>query len=294
MHSNFEDGILLINKEKNKTSSQVIIELRKILNIKKIGHSGTLDKNATGLLIVGIGKATRLLKYFIKLPKTYIAEIFFGIQTNTDDANGNQIKSYIGKIKLDNIKNHLTFFKGKIKQIPPDYSAVHVNGKRSYKLAMNNQKPKLKERIINISKLKIISFKNPMLKLEIDCSSGTYIRSIARDLGMQTGYFAHLFSLKRKNIDNFKLKNAYTLKNIKSNNFKMISAYNALEKFTSIKIDKKYIKDIKNGKKINIEWFKNKNSFSKNNEELYKIHNNKKLLAIIKIINGNFKYDLVY
>ena len=182
MQENFGDSILLIDKDKNKTSFQVITELKKILNIKKIGHSGTLDKNATGLLVIGIGRSTKLLKYLIKLPKKYIAEIYFGIQTNTDDANGTQIKSYNGEIYLNNILSILPSFKGKIKQIPPDYSAIHINGKRSYKIAMKKQKPNLKERIVEITKLKILSFKKPILKLEIDCSSGTYIRSIARDL----------------------------------------------------------------------------------------------------------------
>ena len=302
MQLNLEDGIFLINKEKNRTSSQIITELRKILNIKKIGHSGTLDKNATGLLIVGIGKSTKLLKYLIRLPKKYTAEIFFGIQTNTDDINGKQIKIYDGEINLNHIIKYLQSFKGIIKQIPPDYSAVHINGKRSYKIARQNKKPELKERIIEIKKIKIISFEKPLLKLEIECSSGTYIRSIARDLGIKTGYYAiqkdppdgEPYSLKRESIGEFKLKNANNIKKIESGKFKVITAYNALNNITSIEIDKKYINHIKNGNKINNDWFKNKNIINKIHNEYYKLHYKKKLLAIIKIINGNFKYDLVY
>ena len=105
---------------------------------------------------------------------------------------------------------------------------------------MKNQKPNLKERIVEISKLKILSFKKPLLKLEISCSSGTYIRSIARDLGIKTDYCAHLFSLKRKSIDKFKLINAYNLNNVKSGKFKIISAYNALNNISSIEIHKKF------------------------------------------------------
>ena len=289
------DGILLINKEKNKTSSQTIIELKKILKIKKIGHSGTLDKNATGLLVTGVGKSTKLLKYLFKLPKKYIAEIYFGIQTTTDDVNGIKIKSYDGEIDLNHIKKKLLSFSGIIKQIPPDYSAVHINGKRSYKIAMKNQKPVLKEKIVEITNCKILSFKKPLLKLEIDCSSGTYIRSIARDLGIKTGYYAHLFSLKRKSIGKFKLKKANKIKKIKSGKIKLISAYNSLHNIPSIEIYRNNINYIKNGNKINKEWLKNKKIINENNNnEYYKLHYKKKLLAIVKIINGNFKYDLVY
>ena len=293
MQLNFGDGILLIDKDKDKTSFQIITELRKILKIKKIGHSGTLDKNASGLLVIGIGRSTKLLKYLIKLPKKYIAEIYFGIQTNTDDANGIQIKSYNGEINPNHILSFLPSFKGKIKQIPPDYSAIHINGKRSYKIAMKKEKPNLQVRIVEITKLKILSFKKPILKLEIDCSSGTYIRSIARDLGIKSGYYAYLFSLKRKKIGNFKLKKSNKIKKIKSRKFKLISPYNALSNFPSIKIYKKYINYIKNGKKIDTKWF-NDNINKIKQDGYYKLHYKKKLLAIIKIINGNFKYDLVY
>ncbi len=294
MYSNIQDGILLINKEKNKTSFQIIAELRKILNIKKIGHSGTLDKNATGLLIIGIGRSTKLLKHFTKLPKKYIAEIYFGKQTNTDDANGIPIKSFNGKIDLNQIKSNLNSFKGKINQIPPDYSAVHIDGKRSYQIAKKNQKPKLKKRIVEVNKLKIISFKNPFLKLDIECSSGTYIRSIARDLGIKTGYYAYLYSLIREKIGVFNLKKADNLKNINSGNFKIISPFKALKDIDSIEINKNYINDIKNGKKIIIDWFKENIIIKNLNNGYYKLHYKNKLLAIIEFNNGNFKYDLVY
>jgi tRNA pseudouridine55 synthase len=294
MYSNIQDGILLINKEKNKTSFQIIAELRKILNIKKIGHSGTLDKNATGLLIIGIGRSTKLLKHFTKLPKKYIAEIYFGKQTNTDDANGIPTKSFNGKIDLNQIKSNLNSFKGKINQIPPDYSAVHIDGKRSYQIAKKNQKPKLKKRIVEVNKLKIISFKNPFLKLDIECSSGTYIRSIARDLGIKTGYYAYLYSLIREKIGVFNLKKADTLKNINSGNFKIISPFKALKDIDSIEINKNYINDIKNGKKIIIDWFKENNIIKNLNNGYYKLHYKNELLAIIEFNNGNFKYDLVY
>src|SRR4030042_1792561 len=205
MYDNINDGILIIDKEKDKTSFQTIYELRNIFKIKKIGHSGTLDKNATGLLIIGIGRSTKLLKYLVKLPKKYTAEIYFGIQTNTDDSKGIEIKSYNGKLDQNIIIKSLSSFTGTINQIPPDYSAIQINGKRSYKIAKKNQKPNLKERTVEIINLKFISFNSPILKLEIECSSGTYIRSIARDLGIKTNYYAHLSSLRRESVGDFNI-----------------------------------------------------------------------------------------
>ncbi len=294
MHDNINDGILIIDKEKDKTSFQTVYELRKIFKIKKIGHSGTLDKNATGLLIIGIGRSTKLLKYLVKLPKKYIADIYFGIQTNTDDSKGIAIKSYIGKFDQNIIKKSLSSFIGTINQIPPDYSAIQINGKRSYRIAKKNQKPDLKERTVEIKKLNFISFDNPILKLEIECSSGTYIRSIARDLGIKTNYYAHLSSLRRERIGDYDVKDAYNIEDLKSGNFKMISPYDILKEIPPIEINNKYIDHIKKGKLITNKYFKDKNIINKISNGCYKIHNKEKLLAIIKFNNGIFKYDLVY
>ncbi|MCK4796020.1 MAG: tRNA pseudouridine(55) synthase TruB, partial [Spirochaetes bacterium] len=197
MYSFDNEGIILLDKSSGITSFQAVYRLKKILKIKKIGHSGTLDSNATGLLIIAIGKATKLLKHIIGQPKKYIAEFYFGIQTNTDDVLGTVIKKYKGKIDLEKIKKFLPEFTGKIKQIPPNFSAVHVNGKRAYKIAIGGEKPDIKAKEIEIKNINLISFISPILKLEIECSSGTYIRSIARDIGIKTEYYAHLCSLRR-------------------------------------------------------------------------------------------------
>lgn len=288
------EGILLFNKGKNKTSFQAINEIKKKINIKKIGHSGTLDSNATGLLIVGLGKSTKLLKYFISKPKSYLAEIYFGKQTATDDSLGSMLNQYTGLIELKKIEEKLYNFKGKIDQIPPDYSSVHVNGVRSYKLALKNVKPDLKSRTIEIYNYKIISFESPVLTVEIDCSSGTYIRSLARDLGLSTGYYAHLHSLKRSKIDCFDLKDSYTIDDVSDGRFKIISPYDSCKDLCSIEIKKEFIQKIKNGVQVSQDWFKTKKSIIKNIDFLYKLHYRKNLLAIIKYNNGNFVYDLVY
>ncbi|MBN2544852.1 MAG: tRNA pseudouridine(55) synthase TruB [Spirochaetes bacterium] len=288
------EGILLFNKGKNKTSFQAINEKKKKINIKKIGHSGTLDSNATGLLVVGLGKSTKLLKYFIHKSKSYSAQIYFGLQTETDDSAGLVINRYNGFIDLKNIKNELKKFKGKIQQIPPDYSSIHVNGVRSYKLALKKIKPDLKARTVEIYNYKIISFKYPVLTVNINCSSGTYIRSLARDLGTFTGYFAYLFSLKRTKIDFFNIKKSYTIDEISHGDYKIISPFNACKDFIPIEIKEEFIEKLKNGVPVSENWFKKKQNIKKDNDLLYKIHFRKNLLAILKYNNGNFIYDLVY
>ena len=285
------NGILLINKKNGKTSFQTISAIKKILKIKKIGHAGTLDKNAEGLLITG--KATKLLKFFINKSKKYTAEIHFGKQTNTDDSEGIIINSYEGIIQKDKIINSLKDFSGIIKQIPPDFSAVHINGKRAYKIALKNKKPVIKERYIEIINKKIISFKPPVLKLEIECSSGTYIRSIARDLGLKTGYYAYLSSLKRESIGKFNIANAYTVEDMENINHKILPPYEALYDMSSIEIFDHFINQIKNGENIKNNWFKDIDINSLKSD-YFKIHSNNNLLAIVKFNNGNFLYDLVY
>lgn len=292
MHS-IQDGIILLDKEKGKTSFQVISELKKKLSIKKIGHSGTLDKEASGLLIVGIGRSTKLLKYFIKNSKTYLADIFFGKQTSTDDSQGISVNEYNGEIDSNKIIELLPLFTGKIKQIPPDYSAIHVNGKRAYKFALKNVKPELKEREVEIYKNDIISIKPPVIKLKIKCSSGTYIRSIARDLGIKSGYYAYLYSLRRLEINSFSVEDALKIQDITAENLKIISPFEILSEMQELEIKKEFINNIKNGIKIDLKWFNNMHS-DINNNSLVKIHFNKELLAVIKNNNGNFIYDLVY
>jgi len=288
------EGILLFNKGKNKTSFQAINEIKKKINIKKIGHSGTLDSNATGLLIVGLGKSTKLLKYFINKPKSYLAQIYFGKQTATDDSLGSIINQYRGLIDFKKIEEKLLNFKGKIEQIPPDYSSVHVNGVRSYKLSLKNIKPDLKSRIIEIYDYRIISFESPVLTIEIDCSSGTYIRSLARDLGLLSGYYAYLHTLNRSKIDVFDLKDSYTIEEISDDKYEIVSPYDACIDFFPIEIKKEFIIKIKNGIQVSEIWFKSKRNIKKDNNLLYKLHYRKNLLAIVKYNNGNFIYDLVY
>ena len=198
------NNLLLINKERGVTSFQEINRIRKELNVSKTGHAGTLDKDAEGLLLVCTGKATKLLKFLVGLDKTYIAQLHLGIQTTTDDAEGEIFaKNEEAAFSIDVIKQHLAKYHGKILQRPPNYSAVHINGKRAYQIAKSGEIPNIKEREVTIYDIKILDFTSPILTLEITCSSGTYIRSLARDIGIDTGYLAHICSLKRTKVGNF-------------------------------------------------------------------------------------------
>ena len=234
--------------------------LRKALEIKKIGHSGTLDPLATGVLIVGINNATRLFEY-LPSDKEYIADIVFGIRTNTDDISGEIIKKENHIPSLQEIEKTIKQFVGKIKQKPPIFSAINIKGERAYSLARKNEisLDNIKEKIIEIYSMEIISFnKNQddfhVLRIKVHCSSGTYIRSIARDLGNILNSAATLYALTRTAIgEKFKIKESLDLKDLSQENF--------LNHLTlpqdAVSLDKLYftenqINDIKQGKKIKI------------------------------------------
>lgn len=191
-------GFLNINKPPDCTSHDVVAALRKSLGIKKIGHSGTLDPFATGVLVIGIGDATRLFEY-LPQDKIYIAEIAFGIGTDTDDVTGKIVQSSDSIPKLEEINSKINSFVGKIKQKPPIFSAIKINGKRAYKLARSKKitLENITEKEVEIYSIEVIAFEENKIKLQVHCSGGTYIRSLARDLGKNLNTYAILSCLKR-------------------------------------------------------------------------------------------------
>ncbi len=179
------DGFLVINKEKGCTSHDCVKQIRKLLNTKKVGHTGTLDPEVTGTLPIAIGSATRFIQY-LPQGKTYIGQIKLGITTNTDDIHGKIIdQKDWPKISDEKLNQYLNKFRGKIKQIPPKVSSVHVNGERAYKKSFNNENFELASREVKIDELNLMNWDqmNGIIQIRIKCSAGTYIRSIARDLG---------------------------------------------------------------------------------------------------------------
>lgn len=216
------EGFILVDKPKDMTSYEVVAKIKEITSFRKIGHAGTLDPLATGLLIVLIGKNyTRLQMKFLKMDKEYIAQIRLGIETNTYDLTGEIVNYYYGKLPdLLTIKRALLDFEGESWQIPPPFSAKKIKGIRAYNLARKGKPVVLKPVKIKIYSLQVISYKKPKLKLKLVVSSGTYIRSFAYDLGRKLGCLAALESLKRTRIGVYLLENSVKLDKINKENWK--------------------------------------------------------------------------
>jgi len=214
--SNLTKEVLLIDKPKGLTSFDVIRILRKKLGVKKMGHSGTLDPLATGLMLVGVGEGTKKLQSLIKLPKTYEASVLLGVRTATGDLEGEVVESKkISDLDCDEAKKVILGLEGKIALRVPAYSAVKVGGKRLYKLARSGEKflPPVKEMEILKSEFKGC-FKdrgNYVVKVTLEVSSGTYIRSIAEEIGRRLGLPATLSELRRTRIGEYEVKDAMRL-----------------------------------------------------------------------------------
>ncbi|MBD2080100.1 tRNA pseudouridine(55) synthase TruB [Leptolyngbya sp. FACHB-17] len=211
------DGFLNLNKPFGLTSHDCVAKVRRIYGLKKVGHAGTLDPAATGILPIALGRATRLLQY-LRQDKAYHATIRFGVTTATDDLEGEILtQQAVSHLSLEQIQEKLPLFQGVIQQIPPNYSAIQVQGKRLYDLARSGQAIEVPARTVEIYDLKILDFRAgdfPELDLAIACGSGTYIRSIARDLGEQLGTGATLAKLLRTESSGFELKDSATIEEL--------------------------------------------------------------------------------
>ena len=210
-------GFLNIYKPKGKTSHDVVAVLRRVTKVKQIGHTGTLDPFAEGVLPVCIGKATRLIEY-LKDDKAYIGTVQLGSSTATYDIEGEVVNESNKAVSLEEIEEALNNFKGEIEQFPPIYSAIKVKGKKLYEYARNGEEVKIEPRKVNISKLKILNCDKKKRKLElyIACSKGTYIRSIANDLGEKLGTYGHLVKLVRVQAGDFVIKDSIKLEELET------------------------------------------------------------------------------
>ncbi len=205
-------GFLNIYKPQGKTSHDVVAILRRITKIKQIGHTGTLDPFAEGVLPICIGKATRLIEY-LDDDKAYIGTVQLGKSTTTYDTEGEVVNFSDKKVSLEEIEQALQNFRGEIEQLPPIYSAIKVNGKKLYEYARKGEEVKIEPRGVNIYKLEVVHFdeEKQTLELHIECSKGTYIRSIANDLGEALGCYGHLIKLVRIKAGKFEVNEAINL-----------------------------------------------------------------------------------
>ncbi len=210
------NGIIIVNKEKGFTSHDVVAKLRGILHMKKIGHTGTLDPDATGVLPVCVGRATKVCDLLTDRDKTYVAEAKLGVTTDTQDLTGEVLSRRSVSVTEEQLRETAASFVGDILQIPPMYSAVKVNGKRLYELARKGQQVERKPRPVTIHSLKITDFspEEETFTMEAACSKGTYIRTICHDMGERLGCGAAMKSLVRTRVGNFSLEQAKTLSEI--------------------------------------------------------------------------------
>ena len=205
-------GFLNVYKPKGMTSHDVVGRLRRVTKIKQIGHTGTLDPFATGVLPICIGKSTRLIEY-LEDDKEYLATVQFGKNTDTYDLDGEVVATFEKKVSEDDVRIALKSFEGEISQLPPIYSAIKVNGKKLYDYARAGQKVEIKPRTVFISKIELVEFnqENQEAKVLVACSKGTYIRSIAYDLGQNLGCGAYLSALERTKAGCFSVENTVNL-----------------------------------------------------------------------------------
>ncbi len=206
------DGVLVIDKPAGMTSHDVVDSIRKVFHTKKVGHGGTLDPDATGILILGLGRATRFLAYSQGAPKRYSARARFGIATSTQDASGEVIAEHPADVTEDQVVAALQGFRGPIEQVPPMVSAVKVGGERLYKKARRGEEVDRPPRAVEIHSLELTSFDHPHANLDVVCSGGTYIRTLVHDLGATLGCGAHLVELRRTEAGGFTLDDAVLLK----------------------------------------------------------------------------------
>ena len=242
------NGFLLVNKDPGITSSRVVQIVKKKFQLKKVGHLGTLDPMATGLLIIAINRATKFASLLLQSEKSYRAEVTLGIQTDTDDAEGEAISSKKVDITELEIKETLLTFLGASYQLPPDYSALKHKGKPMYKYARNGIKVEKAERKIFIKNIQNILIEIPKVSFDISCSKGTYIRSIARDLGAKLGCGAHLSGLIRTSQEKFMLSDACSLDDINLED--IISLEKAFEDLDFIKLNENDSKAFIHGRAI--------------------------------------------
>lgn len=248
------DGVILIDKEGGRTSFDVVRQVRRFSGIKKVGHAGTLDPFATGLLIVMLGEGTKLSSYLTAGEKTYQATMRLGVETDTLDLTGEIVKrSEVPELGPRLLRQAALEFVGEIEQVPPQFSAVNYNGRRAYSFAREGIRVDLQKRKVRIRSLEITSVNLPDVAISVACSSGTYIRSLAADLGRRLGPGAHLTSLRRLKSGTFDVRDALALKKLESLSKdsvfqgKVIPLFEALPGMLEIRVDDLMARKIRNG-----------------------------------------------
>jgi tRNA pseudouridine55 synthase len=298
------DGILLIDKNEAETSYEVVRMVKSALKIKKVGHAGTLDPFATGLLIILLGQGTKLSPFVMSENKVYLATMRLGIETDTLDSTGRVVrKSAVPDLSVKHIREKAEYFVGDIEQTPPLYSAVKYKGTRAYKLARRGQEFVLKKRTVTIFSLRILSVDLPDVTLEVKCSSGTYIRSLAADLGEELGPGGHLKSLRRLACGSFYTEDALCSKEISTGNNglllrdKVIPLRAALPNMREIEVEHDIAEKIRHGYQPALEGLADGLDLAGCEGTHLKLVSNSELVAVMKVTKcgrgGHGRLDIV-
>ncbi len=281
------DGIIVINKEKEYTSHDVVAKLKKKLNISKVGHTGTLDPNATGVLPILIGKGTKFSKYLINHDKIYEVELELGKKTDTADIEGKVIEeeNVDEKYIKENLLQVLESFVGKQEQIPPMYSAIKKNGKKLYEYARAGEKVDIEPRKIEIYKIDLNKYDKNIISFVVSCSKGTYIRSLCEDIAEKLNTVGYMKNLKRLQVGKFNIKDAVYIDKIdlKNVNDHLITPEEILRGIPCINLGEKKLKLFLNGVQLT----------ANNIDGLYKIYVANKFIGTGTIKKGLLKRDII-
>ena len=281
------DGIIVINKEKGYTSHDVVAKLKKKLNISKVGHTGTLDPNATGVLPILIGKGTKFSKYLINHDKIYEVELELGKKTDTADIEGKIIeeKSIDTEYIKQNLAKVLEGFIGKQEQIPPMYSAIKKNGKKLYEYARKGEKVEVEPRKIEIYKIELIDYKENDIKFIVSCSKGTYIRSLCEDIAERLNTVGYMKNLKRLQVGEFNIDNSIKIDELNKENFEkyLYTLEYILKETPILNLSSKKLNLFLNGVQLTLQ----------NEDGLYKIYVDNKFIGTGTVKNNLLKRDII-
>ena len=278
------EGIIVVNKPKGITSFDVIRKLKKILKTKKIGHTGPLDPLATGVMLVCVGKATKLASDLETKDKIYIADFDIGYATDTYDIEGKKIAENTIEISKKNLEQSIKKFIGNIKQIPPMYSAIKIDGNKLYHLARKGIEVERPERNVTIEYINLLDFKDNKVKIETKVSKGCYIRSLIYDIGQDLGTYATMTALQRKQVGDYSLENSYSLEQIEkmvlNNDFKFLKTIEEIFSYDKYSLQtEKELTLYKNGNTVKIkENLENKR---------YRIYFQNEFVGLANIENNN-------
>ena len=286
------EGILNVFKPKGMSSHDVVNIIRRKFNMKRVGHTGTLDPDVTGVLPICIGRATRVSEYILNADKTYIGELTLGYKTDTQDYSGRVTKTSEKEVTDQQIRETFKLFEGIIQQIPPMYSAVRYKGKRLHELARKDIKVERKSREVEIYNLDILDINKNKILFRVECSKGTYIRTLCNDIGEFLGTYGYLSFLMRIQVDDFKIKDSLGIDTINNMSLDSLDSFIkpmdlALKNLYKVNLDDSYYKRLSNGVRTKIDPITGNNLYNKEEIRVY-IENN--FLGIGKILQEDEEF----